>query len=78
MGVSEHHRRRGQAPGDHDPADPGRRPVAFETQAAGHFEQDVANEEHARGQTIRRVGQAQFMLHLGLGEADVDPVKIGE
>ncbi|MNI36084.1 hypothetical protein D3C73_901250 [compost metagenome] len=78
MGIGKYQSRSGQPPGHHDPADPRRRAVALQAQAARHLEQHVANEEHARGQPVGRVAQAKLGLHLGLGEADVDAVEIGE
>ncbi|MNV48011.1 hypothetical protein D3C71_1398980 [compost metagenome] len=78
LGVGKHQRGGRQPPRDHDPANPRRRAVAFEPKAAGHLEQHIADEEHARGQAIGRIAQAQLLLHLGLGEADVDPIEVGK
>ena len=76
FGADEHRACRGDAPGNHDARNPQPRAHPVQQHVAGHFEQEIAQEEHACAQTIYGVGQAEFALHLQLGETDVDAVQI--
>ncbi|MNJ56735.1 hypothetical protein D3C77_522960 [compost metagenome] len=78
LGIGKHQRSGRQAPRNHDPADPCRCPIALQAQAAGYFEQHVADEEHARGQAVGSIAEAQFLLHLCLRKTDVDAIEVGE
>ena len=49
---------------------------AFQQQVAGHFEQEISDEEDARAETIHRVVERQGLLHLQLRIADIDAVQI--
>ncbi|MNF89801.1 hypothetical protein D3C84_723390 [compost metagenome] len=69
-------RRRNQRPGDHDASDPASRSDPVQDHVAGHFSEEVANEEHTGAQAIHRVAEGQIVEHGQLGEADVDPVQV--
>jgi len=47
-------------------------------QVARHFEQRVADEEHACAESECRIGQAGIALQRVLGKADIRPVEKGE
>ena len=44
----------------------------------GHLEQAVAQEEQARAEPERRIGQPEVALQFGGGKADVDAVDVGD
>jgi hypothetical protein len=73
--LDEHHRDRQDAPRNHDARDPKTRADAHEDQVARHFEQRVADEEHARTEAIDRAAEAQVGIHLQRRETDVDAVE---
>ncbi|MNI60459.1 hypothetical protein D3C73_1156770 [compost metagenome] len=72
--VGEHHRRRHQAPGDHDPTQPDLRAQAVQHVVARYFEERVADEEDARAKRERRIAQTGVRLQRRLGEADVGAI----
>lgn len=73
----EHHARRDDAPGDHDPRDPDARADFVEDDVAGDLEQEIADEEYPRAQPVHRLAELEFLQHLQLGEAHVDAVQVG-
>ncbi len=75
--VHEHHARRQEAPGHHDPRDPAARADPQQQQVARHLEQQVADEEHARAEAVDGLVETEIAEHLQLGEGDVDAVEIG-
>jgi len=77
-GTGPGERDRHQPPSQHDPRDPAPGTKLVERDVAGHFEDQVPNEEQRRAQAIGRFGHAQTAQHLQLGEADVLPVDIGD
>ena len=76
--LHEHHARRHQSPGHHDARQPAVRAVAPQQHVAGHFEQHVADEEHARAQAVDGFREAQVVQHVELGEGDVHAVHLRE
>ncbi|MND88853.1 hypothetical protein D3C80_808890 [compost metagenome] len=76
--VDEHHGRRGQAPGHHDPGDPAPGADLVQHHVAGHFENHITDHEQPGTQAVSGIAQAQVGLQLKLGEADVDSVEKGE
>ena len=50
----------------------------LQQQVAGHFEQEVADEEDAGAQAVDSLAELQVLQHLQLGEADVDAVYPGQ
>ena len=76
--LHEGHRRRHQPPGQHDPGNPHAGADAGQHQVAGHFEQRVGHEEDARAQAVDRGAEAEVAVHVEGGEADVDPVEVGD
>jgi hypothetical protein len=44
----------------------------------GAFEQKIREEEDARAEAKRRLGEVEVGMHCQLGEADVHPVEIGD
>ena len=67
-----------ESPADHDPADPqaGAHPV--QNHVAGHFEEEVADEEDACAEAVDRFTEAQIVEHLQLGKSDVDAIEVGD
>jgi hypothetical protein len=51
-------------------------PTFFQHQVAGHLEEDIADEEQPRPETVGGLAELQIAEHLQLGEADVDTVQI--
>jgi len=45
-------------------------------QVAGHFEQQIADEEHACAGTIDGIAEIKVLEHLQLGKRHVDAVQI--
>ena len=66
------------APGDQDPRDPHPRADLAQQDVAGHFEDEVADEEYAAAETIDSGGETQHLVHGEGGEADIHPVEIGD
>src|SRR5262249_36202987 len=79
-GLSAHarHRHRDESPADHDPRDPEARAHAFEDQVARHLEGEVAEEEDPRAEAVDGLAEAEVLLHLERGEADVHAVEEGD
>ena len=76
--ADQRERRRHEAPGDHDARDPGARAEPLQRQVGGHFEDEVANEEDAGAETVGLRVDADRLVHLQRGEADVDPVDVAD
>ncbi|MNR28096.1 hypothetical protein D3C85_1454050 [compost metagenome] len=75
-GLHQRGRRRDQRPGDHDARDPAPCSDPVQNHVAGHFGEEIADEEHTGAQAIHRVAEGQIVEHGQLGEADVDPVQV--
>ena len=71
----EHRRRGGQAPGDHDAADPFSGANARQDHVAGDAAGDIGDVEQRRGQAELGPGETQIAHHGEAGEADVDPIQ---
>src|SRR5215831_5936944 len=69
---------RQNAPGDHDARDPDARADFLQNEVAGHFEKEIAEEEDACAKAKRRRREADVLVHRQGGEADVDPIQIGQ
>jgi hypothetical protein len=76
--ADQRERRRDQAPRDHDARNPGARAEPLQRQVAGHFEDEVADEEDAGAETVGLRVDADRLVHLQRGEADVDPVDVAD
>jgi hypothetical protein len=74
----EHHRNRQYAPARHDARDPAPRTEALQQQIARHFEEEIADEEHAGAETEGIGSEADILVHGQRGEADIDAVEIGQ
>ena len=72
------HRAGDQSPGEHDARDPAPRADAIEREIGRHLQHEIGEEEHAGAEAEHRVGDADVGVHRQLGEADVDPVEIGD
>ena len=72
--LHEQHRDRQHAPRDHDARDPEPRADAREDQVARHLEQRVADEEHARAESVDGGAEPEIAVHLQRREADVHAV----
>ncbi len=47
-------------------------------QVARHLEEEVADEEDARAESVDGVREAQVLPHLERREADVDAIEVGD
>ncbi|MCY1429775.1 hypothetical protein D9M71_457050 [compost metagenome] len=65
------------APGDHDASDPDPRTDLVQDDVAGNFAEEIADEKHARAQSVNRFAERQIVHHLQFGKTDVDPIQIG-
>jgi hypothetical protein len=63
-------------PQNHDAGDPDLGPNLLQDEIAGHLENEVANEKDARSGAIRRIVDAEIVLHLELGESDVNAIYV--
>ena len=72
------HGGRQQAPGHHDPGDPQPRPEPLERQIARHFEEEISEEKDAGAPTEHRRGEAEILVHLERGEADIDAIEVAD
>ncbi len=66
------------APREHDARKPAPGAETVEHQVAGNLEQEVANEEQPRTQTVRGVTNADVGAHVQLGKADCRAVHVGD
>ena len=74
---AQHVERRGnQPPRDHDPRDPDPGADPVQQQVARHFEQEVADEEHAGAGPIDGLTEPEVGEHLEPREPDVHPVQV--
>ena len=55
-----------------------RAPTRSSARLDGTSKQEIGEEEHAGAEAEHRVGDADVGVHRQLGEADVDPVEIGD
>ncbi|MNL50939.1 hypothetical protein D3C87_1739990 [compost metagenome] len=65
------------APGDHDARDPDPRTDLVQDDVAGDFAEEVADEEHARAESIDCFAKGEIVHHLQLGKAYIDSIQIG-
>src|SRR5260370_12035684 len=66
--------RRHQTPAQKNARNPDARPNLVQHQIAGHFKQEVSDEENTGGQSILLAGEAQIFVHGQSGKANVDAV----
>jgi hypothetical protein len=78
LAVNEHHRRRDDAPRDHDPGDPDPRAKLLEEDVARHLEEKVADEEDPGAKGEGGITEREVLDHLQLREAHVHPVQVGQ
>src|SRR5580693_3540213 len=74
----QRHGGRQQAPGHHDPSDPQPRSEPLERQIARHFEEEITEEKDAGAPTEHCRGEAEILVHLERGEADIDAIEVAE
>ena len=74
--LDEHHRRRDQAPDDHDRGEPAAGAEAREREVARHTEDHVAEREDAGADPEDRVREVEIVLELELREAHVHAVEV--
>jgi len=55
-----------------------RRAESDQQQVRRHFEQGVAQKKQTAAQTVDRGTEAQILVHLQGGKADVDAVHVGD
>jgi hypothetical protein len=65
------------APADHDAGDPDPRTDPLEEQVGRHLEQEVGDEEQPGAEPERRLVEPERLVHMQLGEADIDAIEIG-
>src|ERR1700719_3691828 len=65
-------RRRNDPPGNHDSGDPNARADSFQKNVGGYFKQEVPDEEQSRAQSEGCFTQTKRLVHVQLGEADID------
>ena len=70
----QHHRRRQNAPRQHDPRDPPPRPELQQQQVRRQLTDRIADEEHPRAKPIDPRVEVQIAVHRKLGVADVRAV----
>src|SRR5574337_1320146 len=70
--------RREDAPGNQDAGDSHPRAVLVEHHVARHFEEEVADEEDARGEAEGFAGKRQVRIHLQGRVADVGAIQVGD
>src|SRR5260370_12422159 len=66
--------RRHQTPAQKNARNPDARTNLVQHQIAGHFKQEVSDEENTGGQSILLAGEAQIFVHGQSGKANVDAV----
>jgi hypothetical protein len=71
----EHHRRRDDAPRDHDPSDPSPRANAGQNEIARHLEEPVAEEENPGAKAIGARAETEIAVHLQRRDRDVRAVQ---
>src|SRR5574337_460593 len=76
--LDEGRQRRQDAPGDQDAGDPHPRAVLVEHHVARHFEEEVADEEDARGEAEGFAAERQVRIHLQRRIADVGAIQVGD
>ena len=76
FGLNEHHAARHNAPSHHDACYPNTGTYSVQNDIARHFKKEVANEKHARTQSIHSIREPQFACHLQLCKTDIDTVQI--
>ena len=67
-----------ESPADHDAGNPAPRAEAFEEEVAGHFEQEVADEEDTGAPAVDGGGEAEVAVHVECGETNVHAVDEGD
>ena len=65
-----------EAPRDHDAGDPGARAKPLQSQIARHFQKEIAEKEDARAEAIGLGIDADRLVHLQRGEADIHAVDV--
>src|SRR5882762_8287198 len=73
--LHERHCACDKSPREHDAQQGLANTDALKQQVAGYFEQEVADEEYARAETVCRIAESQRLLHLKLGISDVDAIE---
>ena len=76
--LHEHQNGRAKAPAHHDAEQRLARADLLQHQVARHLEDQVADEEDAGAESIGFVAEGKRLLHLQLGEADIDAVEEGD
>jgi len=61
-----------------DARDPGARAKSLQCEIARHLQKEVANKEDARAKTIDFWIDANRLVHLQRGKADVDPIDVAD
>jgi hypothetical protein len=65
-------------PGQHDPGEPAPRADPFQNDVAGHFEEEIADEEQRCAKSIGIFAESEITDHLQLGITDILAVDIGD
>src|SRR6185312_4750211 len=69
-------RGRDDPPGDHDAGNPNPRANPFQKEVRRHLKQKIGNEEKSGAQSEGGLAEAKRLVHMQLGEADIDAIQI--
>src|SRR5208282_1150102 len=75
---NERHQDGDEPPGDHDAREPFARAPALDNEAAGNFEEQVADKKYSRAEAEDAVAEVQVVRHFERGVADVYAVEKGD
>jgi hypothetical protein len=64
-------------PSEHDPGDPAARAKGIQCKVARHLEEEVGEKENPGSSAEGSCGEIEVGAHCRSGEADIDPVQIG-
>ena len=73
----ERHAGGDEGPGHHNPGEPQSRADLVQDDIARHLEQHIAEKEDAGPKAVDGLAECKLVLHLQLGEADIDAIEIG-
>jgi len=66
------------APAQHDPGDPFARAEPLEHQVGRYLEDKIGDEEDTGTEAVGGLRQAEVGVHRQRGEADIDPIQVGD
>src|SRR5580658_9311740 len=75
---NEGHQDGDESPGDHDTSEPFSGAPAFDDEAAGDFEEQIADKENSGAETEDSIAEAQIVHHFERGVTDVNAIEEGD